>query len=156
MAAKQEEYETSLRAKRTQLGLEGHLHFLGHRADAAALVADFDIATVCTLPPGEGFGLVIVEAMARSVPVISTNEGAATEIITDGQTGVLIPAADAVALADAIEELLDDEQRRRTIGDAGRTVCHRNFDLKKTVLEVQDVYDKILAHRPSVRPRLTR
>ena len=144
-AAKQKTYEESLLARRTELGLDGRLHFLGHRPDAPQLTADFDIATVCTLPPGEGFGMVLIEAMAQAVPVISTDEGAATEIVTNGTTGILVPAADVDALASAIDGLLRDEKRRRAIGQAGREHCRLRFDIGRTVEEVQRIYDSVLS-----------
>ncbi|MGD2111561.1 MAG: glycosyltransferase family 4 protein [Phycisphaerae bacterium] len=143
-AARQQDYEASLLARRAALRLEDRVTFMGPRPDAAVLVADFDIATVCTLPPGEGFGLVTVEAMARSVPVISSDEGAAREIIVDGETGVLVPAADSAALAEAIEKLLTNESQRRRMGERGFDRCRLKFDIRKTIRQVEDVYGRLL------------
>ncbi len=144
-AAGQHGYLDALLAKRAHMRLQGRVHFLGHRADAAWLIADFDMATVCTLPPGEGFGLVLVEAMAQAVAVIATREGAAPEIVADGMTGVLIPAGDPDALASAIESLLDDPGRRRALGRAGLEVCREKFDIDRTLLQMEAVYKKVMA-----------
>ncbi|MCH7883613.1 MAG: glycosyltransferase family 4 protein [Planctomycetes bacterium] len=144
-AAGEQPYNDFLLAKRSELGLNDRVHFMGSRPDAALLTADFDIATVCSLPPGEGFGLVIVEAMAHSVPVISSNVGAATEILIEGKTGRLIPPADSEALAQAIEDLLGDEQQRRALGTAGYLECKEKFDIRRTVTQVEDLYQQVLA-----------
>ncbi len=93
---------------RDELGLEKRVHFLGYREDAADLSSDFDIKTVCTLPPGEGFGLVIIEAMARGVPVIATDVGAPRELISHNRTGLLVKPGNPTELARAIEDLLSD------------------------------------------------
>jgi len=144
-ASGQKEYLELLLIKIKQLNLENRVHFLGWRSDTSELVADFDIATVCTLPPGEGFGMVIIEAMAQSVPVITTNEGAAPEIITDGETGILIPSADSDALAQAIEDILINEDKRKTLGSQGYRECLDRFDIKKTVKQVEQVYENVLS-----------
>ena len=144
-AAGQQAYEDSLRAKQSALGLESRVHFMGRQHEAAGLMADFDVATVCTLPPGEGFGLVIIEAMAQSVPVIATNVGATVEIIEDGDNGVLIPPADSKNLARAIENLLGDEDKRQALGAAGLQTCRTRFDITQTVRQVEDVYERLLA-----------
>lgn len=143
-SAKQQQYEDRLKSKCSTLRLENRFHFLGHRTDAAILTADFDIATVCTLPPGEGFGLVIIEAMAHAIPVISTNIGAALEILEDGKTGILIDPARPIELADAIKQLLDDDKKRKIIGQAAQTICREKYDIKRTLDEVEDLYRIIL------------
>ena len=142
-SAKQLQYEVRLKSKCSTLKLENRFHFLGHRADAAILTADFDIATVCTLPPGEGFGLVIVEAMTHAIPVISTNIGAALEILEDGLTGMLIPPAHPQVLADTIKLLLKDHQKRKEIGQAAQKICREKYDIKRTIGEVEELYRKI-------------
>ncbi|UCC29050.1 MAG: glycosyltransferase family 4 protein [Phycisphaerales bacterium] len=144
-AAGQQAYEDSLRARRSAHGLESRVHFMGRQPEAARLMADFDVATVCTLPPGEGFGLVIIEAMAQSVPVIATNVGATVEIIEDGVNGMLVVPADSKALAQAIESLLSDTGQRQTLGAAGLKTCRTRFDIDQTVRQVEDVYARLLA-----------
>lgn len=142
-AAGQQTYHETLLEKRKQLGLENRIHFLGHRDDATELVCDFDIATVCTLPPGEGFGLVIVEAMAKGIPVISSDEGAAGEIIENNVSGILIPSANSNLLANSIEILLSDEEKRKKIGQAGLEACRKNFDIRQTIRKVENIYDRL-------------
>jgi glycosyltransferase involved in cell wall biosynthesis len=143
-AAGQQDYLNFLLLKRQKLSLEERVHFMGHRPDAVSLMKDFDILTVCTVPPGEGFGFVIIEAMSMCVPVVATNVGAAREILTNGKSGILVPAADSEALAKEVESLLEDDKRRREIGSFGYRVCREKFDLKKTIQQVEAIYDIIL------------
>jgi glycosyltransferase involved in cell wall biosynthesis len=144
-AAGQDAYLHGLLEQRRASNLDGRVHFLGHRPDAARLMAGFDVMTVCTLPPGEGFGLVTVEALARQVAVVSTREGAASEILRDNETGLLIPARDAAALAAAVERLLRDDTLRLRIAEAGFRDCCERFDVRRTMRELEAAYDRALS-----------
>jgi len=139
-AAKQYTHPEAMKKLCTELGLDGRVSFLGFRADAAALNGQMDVATVCTLPPGEGFGLVIIEAMAVATPVISTDVGAAPEIIDGPACGVLIPAGDPDRLAAEIDRLLTDEPLRRRIGQAGRERFQAGFSQQKMCGELRSLY----------------
>jgi glycosyltransferase involved in cell wall biosynthesis len=147
-AAALQEYYARVLQRRHELGLEHRVHFLGHRDDAAELISGFDIKILTTLPPGEGFGLVIIEAMARRVPVIATDVGAPREILTHNHTGILVPPADPTALAQAIEDLLADPERRHRLGQAGYAAFCERFDIRRTVREIEAVYDRLL-NRPT-------
>jgi glycosyltransferase involved in cell wall biosynthesis len=142
-------YRDRLLAQRDAVGLGGRLHFLGHRSDAAALVSGFDISVLTTLPPGEGFGLAIIEAMAQCVPVIATDVGAPAELIRNGDNGLLVPPGDPPTLARAIARLLSDPAERARLGRAGRADCASRFDLARSVRELERVYLHSLG-----RPRL--
>ncbi len=143
-AAGQGEYRSRLLTRTRELGLEGRVHWLGHRDCARELIADLNIATLCTLPPGEGFPLTILEAMVQGVPVISSDCGPAGEVITDGVTGLLVPPGDPKALAAAICRLLDDIAERERIGVAGERLCRERFDINLTVRQVENIYRGLL------------
>ena len=68
----------------------------------------------------EPFGMPLVEAMASEVPTVATRGGGITEIVDEGQTGILVERNNAAALAEAILSLLADESLRRSMGQAGR------------------------------------
>jgi glycosyltransferase involved in cell wall biosynthesis len=68
----------------------------------------------------EGFGLTAIEAMTCGKPVVASNVDGLAEIISDGENGVLIPSEDVSAFASALSELLNDKERRQTIGMAAR------------------------------------
>jgi len=75
----------------------------------------------------ESFGIASAEAMACGIPIVSTRTGAVPELIDDGVHGILVPANDTRALAEAILELLNDPRRADEMGQAGRRRAQRNF-----------------------------
>lgn len=146
-------YRDRVLQRRRELGLEHRAHFLGHRDDAAELISGFDIKILCTLPPGEGFGLVIIEALARHVPVISTDVGAPREILAHNQTGILVPPSNSNALAEAIDDLLADPERRQHLGQAGHAAFCERFDVHRTMREIEAVWDRLLNSAVATRAR---
>ena len=83
----------------------------------------FNMADVFAFPtfyPNETFGLVAVEAMAHSLPVVSSDEGSLSEIVRDGETGFVVERKNPDALADALGKLLTDSPMRREMGEKGR------------------------------------
>jgi glycosyltransferase involved in cell wall biosynthesis len=84
--------------------------------------------TVFALPTlREPFGLAFLDAMACAVPCVGTRIEAVPEIVKDGETGLLVPPGDAVALAEALERLLGDPARARAMGARGRARVAQRF-----------------------------
>jgi glycosyltransferase involved in cell wall biosynthesis len=107
------------------LGLTNRVHFLGHLA-FAALVAEYRNATLFALPTEqEGFGIVFLEAMASSLPVIATRVAAVPEVVCDGVTALLANPGDESTLAQLLEALLADAALRERLGNAGRAHAAR-------------------------------
>ena len=79
----------------------------------------------------ETFGLVNLEAMQFSLPVISTTEGGILDVVNDGVTGFLVPLRNVTALARKIEVLIDDTALRHKMGEAGRERFYTNFTAEK-------------------------
>ncbi len=104
----------SLEQEAQALGLADCVQFLGWRDDVDRLMSAFDLLLMPSL--WEGFGLVILEAMARQLPVVATAVSAIPEIVVDGETGLLVPARDVDALAGAMLTLLADRPLRRYMG----------------------------------------
>ena len=75
----------------------------------------------------EAFGLTVVEFMQLGVPVIATDNGGPAEIITDGADGLLIPPANAPAIAEAVARLAADEGLRKSMGEHGRREAAARF-----------------------------
>jgi glycosyltransferase involved in cell wall biosynthesis len=95
----------------------------------------------------EGFGLPAAEAMASGTAVVATDGGALPEVVADGETGVVVPARDAGALADAIDELIGDPVRCEVLGKAGRARVLERFTWERTARETSELYEDVLRRR---------
>jgi len=112
-----------------ELGLdEKKVRFLGFRSDIPDLLAASDFFVLPSLT--EGLPLSVLEAMSMKLPVIATSVGGIPELVTDGETGILIPPKDPVALAEAMARIIGDPDLRKRMGEAGyrRVVNHFSFD----------------------------
>jgi glycosyltransferase involved in cell wall biosynthesis len=93
----------------------------------------------------EGFGLVLIEAMASGIPVLCTRCGGPESIVEEGSTGYLTPVADANAMAARLTELLLDPDRRARMSVQARRVAEKQFSLEATSGAYVAVYDRLLA-----------
>jgi glycosyltransferase involved in cell wall biosynthesis len=75
----------------------------------------------------EGFGVACLEAMAHGRPVVASAVGGLTDLVVDGETGLLVPPRDVVALRAALDRLLGDRDLRRRLGSAGRERARERF-----------------------------
>jgi glycosyltransferase involved in cell wall biosynthesis len=106
-------------------GLGGNIHFLGGRSDIPSLIRQLDVFALSS--DFEGFGLVILEAMAASKPVVATRCGGPEEIIVDGATGFLVDKDDVNALAGALTKILQNPSLATRMGRAGRERVAQEF-----------------------------
>jgi glycosyltransferase involved in cell wall biosynthesis len=134
-----------LRSQADELGLEDRLAFLGQREDIPRLLAASDVFVLPSLY--EGTSLAVLEAMAAGRPVVSSRIGGTDELVVDGESGVLVPAGDADALAAAIRRLLADPALRARIGTAARQRAESLFCAAPTVARVTGVYEEVLARK---------
>jgi glycosyltransferase involved in cell wall biosynthesis len=105
----------------------------------AELLASAEIAVVPSLY--EGFSIPAVEAMACATPLIATRAGALPEVVgTDGKTAVLVEPGDPAELADALEALFDDDERRHSIGAAGRERVESSYTWRRVAETMVEVY----------------
>lgn len=109
------------------------------------VVAEFGQASLFVLPAvlgadgdRDGIPNVILEAMAMELPVVSTDHSGIPEVVHDGQTGLLVPPADAPALAKALARLLDDPELGRQMGRNGRQFVLANFDIDRNAALLLD------------------
>ena len=117
----------ALRALTTELGLEERVTFAGEIAheDVPGVLAGFDIFAMPST--WEGFGVSALEASAMKLPVVASDIHGIPDVVIDGETGLLVPPADAGALADAIASLARDEAMRQQMGEAGRAYVAREY-----------------------------
>lgn len=96
----------------------------------------------------QGLGTVMLEAMALGRPVIASEVGGVSCILTDGETGLTVPHSDSARLAERILELLNDPIRTRTIGTAANRRVMDAFNVDQMVAATADEYDAVLAREP--------
>jgi glycosyltransferase involved in cell wall biosynthesis len=108
--------------------------------NSAELVRLYQSCDIFVLPSnGEAFGIAAVEASSVGLPVIATRIGGLVDIVTDQETGFLIPPGDKKALVQHLFQLLDDCQLRREMGQAGRTKAEKMFNAKKNASRVIEI-----------------
>ena len=117
----------------------------GDRDDVPELLRSMDVFVLPSL--AEGICNTVLEAMASGLPVVATNVGGNPELVIDGETGVLVPAADSTALADGIASVISDQGRMRAWGEQGRQRVQREFSLDAMVGRYGDVYERLLRER---------
>ena len=136
------EKAADLRRLASALGIADRVHWLGWRADSAELMAAFDVLLAPSL--WEGFGLVLLEAMSRRVPVIASRVSAIPEVVLDGETGILIEPRDVDALSKAIARLLSDRALRKYMGLLGAARVEERFSVQRMVDGAIAVYEQVL------------
>jgi phosphatidyl-myo-inositol dimannoside synthase len=92
----------------------------------------------------EGFGLAAAEAMAFARPVVAAAGGALLDLVTDGETGLLVPPRDASAMREAVERLLGDRELRERLGRAGRESARKRFGWDAVIERTLEVYGRVL------------
>ena len=136
------ELATELLAMGRMLGISDRVHWLGWRDDAQMVMSAIDIFLMPSL--WEGFGLVLLEAMSKRIPIIASRVSAIPEVVQDGITGLLIPPQSADELAKAIICLLNDRSLRKHMGLLGEDRLEQEFSIRKMVEQTVAVYHKRL------------
>lgn len=138
-----EEYlEDELRDYIDHKGLTNVIHLLGQVDDMDSFYQSLDIFVLPSIQP-EPFGLVVIEAMEKKIPVIATNHGGPVEIINNGEDGYLVPFDDATAMAERCILLCDDWNLRKRIGNNAQEKKRGLFSLEKTVHGIDEILDGI-------------
>lgn len=127
------------------LGLGGRLRFVGFQEKVFPYLDAMDLFVLASVD--EGFGIVLLEAMASGKAVVATAVDGPPEIVEDGQTGLLVPPRDPEALAKALVELLKDPQRRASMGRRGRERVETVFSLDSQMRTLTGLYDLLLGRR---------
>ncbi|MGE5508762.1 MAG: glycosyltransferase [Chitinophagales bacterium] len=137
--------EASLKELTRSLGLESLVTFAGYRTDVGVLLG---LASVVALPSrAEGLSLALLEALAAGRPLVAAKAGGMPEIVRDGETALLVPVEDPLALAAALRRLLTDRGLAARLADAARA-DGRRFTSETMLDETLAVYDQ-LRRRPA-------
>ena len=136
------ELDSALRRAVHELKLTDHFLFTGFRSDSEALSKNFDIFCLPSL--SEGLSSAIMVAMANSLPVVATSVGGTTELVVDGETGLLVPPQEPSSLATALLKLLESAELRAGMGAAGRRRVEQKFTLQRKLDETETLYRELL------------
>ncbi len=121
--------------------LDDLVKFLGHREDVARLLAASDVVV---LPSAyEGLPNVVLEAMRSRKPVVATAAPGTTELVVDGETGLLVPIGDIVGLTRAIRDLVRDPARSARLGNAGRVRVDTQFRADLMIAQFAALYEAL-------------
>jgi len=127
------------------LNIQSQVIFAGYRPDVVNMLAIMDVFVLSSLY--EGFPNAILEAMAMAKPVVATRVGGVPEAVEDGVTGLLVPPRDPEALAKAIIALLQDRERAKDMGRAGRERVERYFSVQRMVARTETLYEELIREK---------
>jgi glycosyltransferase involved in cell wall biosynthesis len=139
--------QSTIERRIQQLHLEHRVHLLGS-VKSTAMPKYLNIMDCLVLPSltrpnwKEQFGRILIEAMACEVPVVGSSSGEISNVI--GDAGYIYPEGDSKKLADVLQQLLGNEERRRKIGAAGRTRVEQCFTQQKIAHDTLQVYQMML------------
>ena len=139
-----------LEAQAARLGIDDICEFLGARTGDDLLEeyrnCDLFVLASATAPSGdmEGQGLVLQEAQAVGIPVLTTQHNGIPDGVLDGESGVLVPEADSTALAEAIVDLAADPERRIRMGEVGARFVRGRYDNSHITSRFNALYDAIV------------
>ncbi|HIG48217.1 MAG TPA: glycosyltransferase [candidate division Zixibacteria bacterium] len=126
-----------------QWAKDGIVEVLGHVADVPGLWGQCHIAVLPSYY-GEGVPLSLIEAAACARPMVAADGPGLRDIVRHGETGLLVPARDAGALADAIEKLSQDPELRRRLGQAARRLAEEKFGAETIIAQTLEIYGDLL------------
>ncbi|MCG8423355.1 MAG: glycosyltransferase [Proteobacteria bacterium] len=136
----------------TDLARPELVHVLGRRTEVSSILAALDVFALPSL--SEGLPLVIPEAMASALPVVSTAVGGIPHVVVDGETGYLVPAGDENAMRERLSALANHRERATELGRAGRERALQEYSAERMTRQYMELYDRALARRRRIFARL--
>ncbi|MGB3669656.1 MAG: glycosyltransferase family 4 protein [Phormidesmis sp.] len=138
-----------------EMGIADNLDFVGYKSQAEVrqYMQQSDIFVLPSF--AEGLPIVLMEALAAGLPVVSTQIAGNSDLVENGINGYLVPPGDTVLMAEHIKTLLDDADLRSRLGAAGRQKIEEDFDIQREVLRLYQVIDSALKGEvEAIRPAL--
>jgi glycosyltransferase involved in cell wall biosynthesis len=135
--------ESSSRQLAAELDITDRITWLGAR-DARPLMEAFDMLALTSV--SEGHPLVVLEAMARGLPIVATRVGGIAETVAHGVNGFIAPVQGVQEIATALEALVDNPELRRQMGQASLTIS-RNFSVDRMVDQTIALYEQVISGR---------
>jgi glycosyltransferase involved in cell wall biosynthesis len=136
------ELRGELEAEAAALGIAARVRFLGWRRDLETIYGATDVFLLTSR--NEGTPVALIEALAAGCAGVSTDVGGVADVLESDQVGLLAPDGDAAALAAHVVALLNDRERRRRLGAAGRALVVARYGLDRLVGDVDALYRELL------------
>lgn len=149
------ELEASLRAQVKHLGLEGIVELQGARPqnDVMRVVRESAVlAAPCVIGDDgnrDGLPTVLLEAMALGTPCVATDVTGIPEVVQHEQTGLLVPQNDPIALANALQQILDDEHLSQRLAENARRLLEERFDVQRNARQLRQLFEHAVSSRQS-------
>lgn len=124
--------------------LSNRVHFLGTLADVRPVLAASDCSVLASIAV-ETFSIAMLESLAMRVPVVATDIGGTSEAVLPGQTGLLVPAKDPDAMANALHSILEHREGCEAMGAAGRNLVMQDFNAASMIGETERLLTDIVA-----------
>lgn len=138
-------YKQAMVDKIAAAGLTERLRFLGDLPLDAIPDWYQNVTIMVACPRYEPFGITPLEAMASGCAVVASRTGAFEHIVDEGKTGLMVPTADAAALAQALDTLMREPERAIAMGEQGRARVSQQFSIEKEADGILSVYQQVLA-----------
>jgi glycosyltransferase involved in cell wall biosynthesis len=150
-AQEAQSHEMVLRRRVAELGLDDRVIFTGYRTDVARLVQAADVQVVASVAI-EGQSRTVPQAFAAAVPVVATRTGGLTELVVHGRTGVVVPPADANAIAASVLDILRGGAGVATMTDAARAFALAELSIDAKMNQTLALYRRVIAARQMSPP----
>ncbi len=135
------------KSKTKELGLEDNVEFKGFLSDQE-VIQHYQESELFVLPSisslQEGFGIVVLEALACKTPVISTTIVGVSDDVIKTNSGIIIPPKDVKELENAIAKILNDKELIKTMGNNGRALVQEKYEWKEIAKSIHDLYEGLL------------
>lgn len=136
--------EEELKKLVEKLGLSKVIHFLGPQ-QREEVIQMMQQAHLFLLPSiAEALPVVLMEAQVVGLPIVATSVGSVSQIVTDGQSGFLVPPRDVNALAERLEYLIEHSEKWPELGRNGRRLVEEKYDIVKLSKKLEDIYTQLL------------
>ena len=124
------------------LGISDSTVFTGFVDNTSDIIPTFDIGCLSSIR--EGLGIVLLEYMTFSLPIVATKVGGIPEVVKDGVNGMLVEPGDYAGMAQKIIELLKDVNLRRDMGKNGLSIFKQNFTQELMIKKIENLYSNLL------------
>lgn len=138
--------ENELKSYAGTLGLTNAVRFLGIRTDIPALLSAADAFVMSSA--WEGLPIVLLEAAASALPIVATNVGGNSQIVADGESGVIVEPRNSVALGKAMLRIMSlTDQERRHMGALGARMVRKTYEMSNVIMGWEALYTNILKQK---------